>query len=205
MGVRHGRIGAIPVRLLRVSFSGEMAYEVYAPARCGEAMWQALADAGRAFALVIYGVEALGALRIEKGHVAGAEIEGRTTLADMGLARMASRKKPFVGSALMQREGLADEARPQLVGLEVATGDAALRAGAILCEPGRHHGHGIGFVSSVTFSPALGKHIALGFVSGGMAREGQVIDAVFPMRGEVRAVRVRSPHFVDPEGARLNV
>jgi methylglutamate dehydrogenase subunit C len=90
------------------------------------------------------------------------------------------------------------------VGLEVATGDAALRAGAILCEAGRHHGHGIGFVSSVTFSPALGRHIALGFVSGGMARDGQVIDAVFPMRGEVRAVRVRSPHFVDPEGARLN-
>jgi len=143
-------------------------------------------------------------LRIEKGHVAGAEIEGRTTLADMGLARMASKKKPFIGSALMQREGLVDAKRPQLVGLEAATLDVALRAGAILCEPGRHQGHGIGFVSSVTFSPALGRHIALGFVAGGMAREGEVIDAIFPMRDEVTAVRVRSPHFVDPEGARLN-
>ena len=128
MGVRRGRIGKIPVRLLRVSFSGEMAYEVYAPAGFGEALWQAIYDAGRAVDLVPYGVEALGTLRIEKGHVAGAEIEGRTTLADMGLARMASRKKPFIGSALMQREGLVDAKRPQLVGLEVANGDLALRA-----------------------------------------------------------------------------
>ena len=204
MGVRHGHLGKMPVRLLRVSFSGEMAFEVYAPAGFGETMWQTMVDAGRALDLIVYGVEALGALRVEKGHVAGAEIEGRTTLADMGLARMASTKKPFIGSALMQREGLVDGKRPQLVGLEAATGDVALRAGAILCEPGRHHGHGIGFVSSVTFSPALGRHIALGFVAGGMARDGEVVDAIFPMRGEVTAVRVRSPHFVDPEGSRLN-
>jgi len=204
MGVRHGHLGTIPVRLLRVSFSGEMAFEVYAPAGYGEAMWQALADAGSTFDLVVYGVEALGALRVEKGHVAGAEIEGRTTLADMGLARMASKKKPFIGSTLMQREGLVDGDRPQLVGLEAAGGDVALRAGAILCEPGRHQGHGIGFVSSVTYSSALGRHIALGFVAGGMAREGEIVDAIFPLRREVTAVRVRSPHFVDPEGTRLN-
>ena len=76
--------------------------------------------------------------------------------------------------------------------------------GAILCERGRHEGHGIGFVSSATYSPALGKHIAIGFVAGGSARQGEVIDAVFPMRGEITAVRVRSAHFVDPEGVRLN-
>lgn len=204
MGVRHGHIGALPVRLLRISFSGELAYEVYTPAGFGEDLWQTVSDAGRAFGLVTYGVEALGALRIEKGHVAGAEIDGRTTLADMGLARMASMKKPYIGSALMRREGLADGNRPQLVGLEAASGDIALRAGAILCEPGRHQGHGIGFISSVTYSPALGRHIAMGFVAGGMSREGKLIDAVFPLRGEVTAVRVRSPHFVDPEGARLN-
>ncbi|MSQ64528.1 MAG: sarcosine oxidase subunit alpha family protein [Betaproteobacteria bacterium] len=204
MGVRQGHLGAIPVRLLRISFSGEMAYEIYAPAGCGETLWRAISDAGPAFDLVPYGIEALGALRIEKGHVAGAEIDGRTTLADMGLARMASKKKPFIGSALMQREGLLDAHRPQLVGLESASGDMALRAGAILCEPGRHQGHGIGFVSSVTYSPALGRHVALGFVSRGLSREGDVIDAVFPLRGEVTPVRVRSAHFVDPEGRRLN-
>ena len=204
MGVRHGNIGSIPVRVLRISFSGELAYEIYTPAGFGEALWQTVGEAGRAFGLVTYGIEALGALRIEKGHVAGAEIDGRTTLADMGLARMASKKKPYIGSVLMQREGLLDGNRPQLVGLEAANGDIELRAGAILCEPGQHEGHGIGFVSSVTYSPALGRHIAIGFVAGGMSREGKLIDAVFPLRGEVTTVRVRSPRFVDPEGARLN-
>jgi sarcosine oxidase subunit alpha len=204
MGVREGRADGMPVRVMRISFSGEMAYEVYAPAGCGESLWQTICDAGRAVGLVPYGVDALGALRIEKGHVAGGEIEGRTTLADMGLARMASARKPFIGGALAQREGLLAPDRPQLVGLEAAEDDVALRAGAILCERGRHEGHGIGFVSSATYSPALGRHIALGYVSGGMARNGEVIDAVFPMKNEVAAVRVRSQHFFDAEGARLN-
>jgi sarcosine oxidase subunit alpha len=204
MGVRDGRADGIPVRVMRISFSGEMAYEVYAPAGFGEALWQTIHESGRTVGLVPYGVEALGVLRIEKGHIAGGEIEGRTTLADMGLARMASTKKPFIGDALAQREGLLVPDRPRLVGLEAAEGDMPLRAGAILCERGRHEGHGIGFVSSATYSPALGRHIALGFVAGGMARNGEVIDAVFPMKSEVAAVRVRSPHFFDAEGARLN-
>ncbi|MCL4181994.1 MAG: sarcosine oxidase subunit alpha family protein [Burkholderiaceae bacterium] len=204
MGVRHGHLGEAPVRLLRISFSGERAYEVYTPAGYGEAVWEAIRAAGKGDGMVVYGTEALSILRIEKGHVAGAEIEGRTTLADLGLGRMASRKKPFVGSTLARREGLSDAGRPQLVGLEPCQQGVALRAGSILCEPGEHRGHGIGFVSSVTFSPALGRNIAIGFVSGGMAREGKTVDAVFPLRNEVVPVRIASPHFVDPEGERLH-
>ena len=118
MGVRHGHAGEIPVRVLRISFSGELAYEAYTSAGYGEALWQRLFDEGQGLDLVIYGSEALGALRIEKGHVAGPELDGRTTLADLGLDRMASTKKPFVGGTLMQREGLAETDRPRLVGLE---------------------------------------------------------------------------------------
>lgn len=204
MGVRHGHIGEIPVRILRISFSGELAYELYTPAGYGEQLWRSLYEAGRGLGLVVYGTEALGILRIEKGHVAGAEIDGRTTLADLGLARMASKKKPYLGSALAGREGLSDPGRAQLVGLEPCASGASFRAGAILCEPGQHSGHGIGFVSSVTYSPALGRHIGLGFVAGGMARRGASIDAIFPMKNEVTAVRVTSPQFVDPEGERLH-
>jgi len=204
MGLRHGHIGDIPTRLLRVSFSGELAYEVYTAAGYGQQMWQTLIDAGRGFGLVPYGTEALGALRIEKGHVAGPELDGRTSLADLGLSRMGSTKKPFIGGALARREGLRDTDRPQLVGLELADGDGKLRAGAILCEIGEHTGHGVGFVSSVTYSPDLKKHIGLGLLSGGAKRQGEVVDAIFPLRGEVIPVRVRSPHFVDPEGERLN-
>jgi sarcosine oxidase subunit alpha len=236
MGVAHGHAGDLPVRILRVSFSGERAYEVYTPAGYGMDLWQMLCDRGSDLDLTVYGVEALGALRTEKGHVAGPELDGRTTLADLGLAGMASGGKPFLGGALAKREGLADASRPQLVGLELAEGTGTLRAGAILCDPAAryrrafakgspvlsdhapdlaaaaftaangsgHMGHGIGFVSSVTWSPELGRTIALGFVAGGASRIGEEIDAAFPLRGELTRLRVTSPHFVDPEGERLH-
>ena len=204
MGIDHGQLNGIPVRLNRLSFSGEMAYEIYVPAGYGEEVWQTIYDAGQSYGLVPYGSEALNILRTEKGHVSGPEMDGRTTLADLGLGRMASRKKSFVGSALMQREGLVDSSRPQLVGLTPVGNKEEFSAGAILCEPGQHRGHGIGHVSSVAYSPELATTIGLGFVSGGMSRQGDLIDAVFPLHGEVTAVRVVSPHFVDPEGARLH-
>ena len=72
------------------------------------------------------------------------------------------------------------------------------------CEPGQHKGHGIGFISSVAYSPELAKNIGLGFVSGGLSRQGDLIDAVSPLRGEVAVVRVVAPHFVDPDGVRVN-
>jgi glycine cleavage system aminomethyltransferase T len=204
MGVREGRIGDIPVRVHRVSFSGELAYELFTQAGFGEALMQRLVDTGRPLDLVLYGVEALGALRIEKGHVAGSEIDGRTTLEDLGLGRMASRRKLFIGSVLRQREALQDPERPRLVGLVPADKAARLRTGAII-QPhgGPHAGHGLGHVSATTWSPQLGHDIALGFVAGGLGREGQLVDACYPLAGEVVTVRVTSPRFVDPEGARL--
>ena len=204
MGVCHGHINDIPIRLNRLSFSGEMAYEIYVAAGYGEQVWQAIYDAGQPFGLVPYGTEALNILRTEKGHVAGPEIDGRTSLSDLGMGRMASRKKPFVGNTLMQRDGMVDTQRPQLVGLEPVSDRGEFRAGAILCERGQHQGHGIGRVSSVAYSPELARNIGLGFASGGLSRQGDLIDAVFPLRGEVTAVRIVSPHFVDPEGARLH-
>ncbi len=203
MGIGHGHLDGVPVRVSRLSFSGEMAYEVYAPAGHGERIWQAIFDAGQAWGIVPYGTEALNILRTEKGHVAGPELDGRTSLADLGMGRMASRKKPFVGSALMQREGLIDPARPQLVGLKPVSDRGEFRAGAILCERQQHSGHGIGYISSVAYSPELATTIGLGFVSGGLSRRGDLVDAVFPLRKEVTAVRIVSPHFVDPEGERL--
>jgi heterotetrameric sarcosine oxidase alpha subunit len=205
MGIQQGHLGDIPVRLVRLSFSGELAYEVYTPAGYGQQVWQGIVDAGQEYGIAPYGTEALNILRIEKGHVAGPELDGRTNLGDLGMGRMASKKKPFIGRTLMQREGMVDDRRPQLVGLEAAGDAGKLRAGAILCEQGHHNGHGLGFVSSVAYSPELAKNIGLAFVAGGLSRRGEVIDAVFPLRGEVSPVRIVSPHFVDPDGERLNV
>jgi sarcosine oxidase subunit alpha len=200
----HALLGDIPVRLHRMSYSGELAYEVYVPAGFGAAAWDALAEAGRAFDLAPYGTEAMGALRIEKGHVAGAEIEGRTTLRDLGLAGLASSKKPFVGSVLAGRPALQDPERPTLVGLRIAGSEGA-RAGALIFGPeGATEGHGEGWVSSTTHSVALGGPIALGLLARGAERHGETVRVVDFVGDGRWTAEVVSPHFHDPEGARQN-
>jgi glycine cleavage system aminomethyltransferase T len=205
MGVRDAQIGDILVRIHRISFSGELAYEVYTPAGYGEALWDRLLEAGRPLGLVFYGLEALGALRIEKGHVAGSEIDGRTTLDDLGLGQMASRKKFFIGAVLRRREALESPDRPRLVGFVPVDKSQRLLSGAII-QPhkGPHAGHGLGHVSATTFSPQLGHDVALGFVAGGLRRDGEIVDACYPLRNEVVAVQVTSPRLFDPEGTRLH-
>ncbi|MCP5112796.1 MAG: sarcosine oxidase subunit alpha family protein, partial [bacterium] len=185
MGVRETVYKGMPVRVFRISFSGELAYEVATPSGFGEAIWQAIYDAGPSHGLCLYGTESLGALRIEKGHFAGNEIDGRASVEDLGLGRMASSKKQFVGSVMRQREGIMDGNRPRYVGLEPVNPKEKLRGGALIHEHGgNHYGHGLGHVSSTTYSPALGRFIGLGFVSGGLERyEGKLVDACYPLKG----------------------
>ena len=123
-------------RIYRLSFSGELAYEVSVPARLGDALIRHLFDAGQPFEVTPYGSEALGVMRIEKGHPAGNELNGQTTAADLGLGRMMSKKKDFIGRIMAQRQGLVDPARPTLVGLKPLDRARSLRAGAHLLSPG---------------------------------------------------------------------
>jgi sarcosine oxidase subunit alpha len=204
MGIVHGAIGGVPVMICRLSFSGELAYEVYARAGHGQHMWDALMAAGEPFGIVPYGLEALGTLRIEKGHVTGAEIDGRTTARDLHLSWMLSKKKPFVGSAMMDREGLVAEDRIQLVGL-VSLDGRALAGGAHIVEhDDRTLSGSIGHVTSVCFSPALGKYVALALVKGGKARHGSRAFVSDPLRGRFGPVAIVSHHFFDPEGSRMH-
>ena len=119
--------------ICRLSFSGEMAFEVYSGAGHGTHVWEALIEAGKPFGMVPYGLEALGTLRIEKGHVTGAEIDGRTTARDLHLDWMLSKKKPFIGSMTMDREGLVATDRVALVGL-VSLDNRPLAGGAHIVE-----------------------------------------------------------------------
>jgi sarcosine oxidase subunit alpha len=206
LAARNGVIAGVPIRVFRVSYSGELAYEIAAPADCGAAVWEALLAAGAAFGIAPYGLEAMGVLRIEKGHVAGAEIDGRTTPADLGLARLVSRKKNFVGCHLLRRLALADPARPALVGLVPADGTTPIRAGAQLTEdPSAPASVALlGHVTSATHSPALGHPIALGLLREGAARKGGEIVAASPLFGEAVRCRVVDPVFYDCEGVRQN-
>ncbi|MEM9631657.1 MAG: sarcosine oxidase subunit alpha family protein [Pseudomonadota bacterium] len=197
-------IGGVKVRIHRMSYSGELAYEIYIPAGYGRHVWEILQAAGKEHNLRPYGTEAMGALRIEKGHIAGPEIEGRTTLKDLGLEGFASSKKPFVGSILRKRPVLEDPARPTLVGLEIE-GKTGAKAGSILFPAtGETKGHGDGWVSSTTYSPALGKNIALGLLKNGKTRSGETIRVVNFVGNETLSAKVVSHHFFDPEGERQN-
>ncbi|MGD1879251.1 MAG: sarcosine oxidase subunit alpha family protein [Kiloniellaceae bacterium] len=206
MGVRKGHLNGVPVLVARLSFSGELAYEVYCGAHHGESVWTRILEAGKPFGMIPYGVEALGTLRIEKGHVAGPELDGRTTAEDLGLASMVSTKKPFIGSSMYQREGLTDPARLKLVGFVSAKGDK-IRPGAHLVSAGDTASppKSLGHITSTTYSPALEKYIALGLLEDGPNRIGETLVATYPLKNIDVEVEVVSSHFFDPDGSRMHV
>ena len=196
-----------PARLFRISFSGELAYELAVPARWGDGAVRAVMAAGEPLGVVPYGMEALGTMRIEKGHVAGAELNGTTTAQDLGLGRMMSTQKDYIGRVLAGRPGLTASDRPALIGVKPSRAQARLRAGAHFLRTGARPSlaNDEGFISSVTFSPTLGHWIGLGFLSGGRERIGERIRAHDPLSGgDVDLeVEVTNPVFYDPDGKRL--
>jgi heterotetrameric sarcosine oxidase alpha subunit len=205
MGIVHGEISGAPVMICRLSFSGEMAFEVYSGAGYGTHVWEALIEAGKPFGLVPYGLEALGTMRIEKGHVTGAEIDGRVTARDLHLDWMLSKKKPFVGSMMMDREGLVAPDRLQLVGI-LSLDNRPLNGGAhIVEELDRDNPRGsIGHMTAACYSPVLGRHIGLALVKAGKDRRGTRAFISDPLRKRFGPVEIVSHHFYDPEGKRMH-
>lgn len=206
MGVTKAALkGDISAWIARISFSGELAFEVFVEAGYGEAMMDLIDGAAKAADGCLYGLEALGTLRIEKGHVTGAELDGRVTLDDAGLGKMASRKKAFIGDALRQRPELNRENRPQLVGIFPKNRSQNFNAGALLISPGDEEGFGEGWVTAVTHSPALGHWIGLGYISGGQRLwADKPVTATDPLRKNDIAVEIVSPHMFDPTGERMH-
>ena len=128
-------------RLFRISFSGEMAYEIAVPARSGEALIRQLFEAGADMGVTAYGLESLNVMRIEKGHMTGNELNGQTTAYDLGLGRMCSTQKDYVGATMARRASLLEPARPRLVGIRTLDPKARLAGGMhFVPEGGRAHG-----------------------------------------------------------------
>jgi heterotetrameric sarcosine oxidase alpha subunit len=195
-------VEGVAARLFRISFSGEEGYEIAVPAPYGEALFRDLLARAETLGGGAYGMEALNVLRIEKGFITHAEIHGRITAFDIGMAKMVSAKKDCIGKAAASRPGLTGPDREQLVGLRC---DAAIGAGAHLFNPGDtvHRENDQGYVTSVCWSPTLGTNLALAFLKNGRARLGQRIRLVDHMRKVDVLCEVTDPVFLDPEGAKL--
>ncbi|MEZ5661565.1 MAG: sarcosine oxidase subunit alpha family protein [Burkholderiaceae bacterium] len=197
--------GGIRARLFRISFSGELAYELAVGANHGDAVAEWLIRAGAPLGVCAYGTEALAVLRIEKGFVTHAEIDGRVVPDDLGMGRMASKAREFIGRAMLARSALQASGRPQLVGLMPQDRHSRLPAGAHLLNPGSpatmadDQGH----VSSACYSPTLGHPVALGLLRDGRARHGQSVRVWDGLRGLDVLATVCDPVFVDPGRERL--
>ncbi len=199
--------GGMPARLFRISFSGELAYEVAVPARYGNSLMSVLMEAGEEFDAVPYGLEALGVMRIEKGHAAGNELNGQTSAHNLGMGRMVSQTKECIGNVLSQRPEMLRDDAVKLVGFKPVDPARKLIAGSHFVAKGNAPvmANDEGWMTSVAHSPSLGHSIGLGFIAAGDTRMGETVRAVSPVHGVEMDVEICSAHFIDPEGERLRV
>lgn len=206
MAVREGHIGARDVRLFRVSFTGELGFEVNVPASLGPAVWERIMAAGVKYGITPYGTEAMHVLRAEKGYIiVGQDTDGTVTPNDAGLDWAIGKKKiDFVGKRSLQRPDLQRADRKQLVGLLTEDPSIVLDEGAqIVADPSQSIPMAmIGHVTSSYWSDTLGRSIALALVAGGRARTGETLS--IPMPDHIIRATVTDTVFHDREGARLN-
>ena len=197
--------GGLRARLFRISFSGELAYEIAVPTAYGDALMRRIMEAGDEFDITPYGTEALGVMRIEKGHAAGNELNGTTTAANLGMGRMVSTKKDSIGAVLSRREGLNRIGDLRQVGIKPVNANDPVPAGAHLMNATGpvDAAHDQGYATSACYSPILGHAIAIGFLKNGSERMGEKMRLVSPLTNVDVEVEIVSAHFVDPEGERL--
>ncbi len=207
MAIREGKICGVPTRLMRVSFTGELGFEINVPADYGRSVWEAVWERGEPVGMVAYGTEAMHVMRAEKGFIiVGQDTDGTVTPEDAGVAWAIGKKKSdFVGIRGLKRTDLVAEGRRQLIGLRTRDARIVLEEGAqIVDDPNQQIPMKmIGFVTSSYWSETLGHSIAMALVEDGFKRKGETL--YVPMPNETIAVEVCDPIFYDKEGARLNV
>jgi sarcosine oxidase subunit alpha len=207
MSVREGTVAGIAARVMRISFSGELAYEVNVPANFGRSVWEVLMEAGREHGITPYGTEAMHLLRAEKGYIiVGQDTDGSVTPLDLGMHALVSKDKEFLGRRSLSRSDTASPDRKRLVGLLARDPLFVLPEGAqvVAARTGRDSTVSLGHVTSSYRSPTLERSIALALVRRGRER---MVEQVFIALRDGRRVpaTVSSPVFYDPEGARQRV
>ncbi|MCY1316758.1 Sarcosine oxidase subunit alpha [compost metagenome] len=206
MSVAEGKICGVPTRLFRMSFTGELGFEVNVPADYGQAVWEAIWARAEPMGACAYGTETMHVLRAEKGYIiVGQDTDGTLTPDDAGLSWAVSKKKPdFVGIRGLKRPDLVKDGRKQLVGLLTKDPKVVLEEGAqIVADPNQPKPMTmLGHVTSSYWSENCGRSIALAMVAGGRERLGQTL--YVPMADRTIAVEVSDMVFFDKEGGRLH-
>jgi sarcosine oxidase subunit alpha len=204
MDLRDAEVAGVPARVCRISFSGELAFEINVAGWHGLGMWEAVMEAGKGYGITPYGTETMHVLRAEKGYViVGQDTDGTVTPQDLGLDWLVAKNKgDFVGRRSFRRLDTARPDRKQLVGLlPVQPSDRLPEGAQLVADPGDGtSAHMIGHVTSSYDSPALGGAFALALLESGRERHGATVYA--PLIGRTVAAKVVDPVFYDPEGSR---
>ena len=203
MSIADAQVCGVRMRLMRVSFTGELGFEVNVPSDHGRMVWEAILERGRAYGMTPYGTETMHVLRAEKGYiVVGQETDGTVTPGDVGLGWAIGKAKPdFVGKRSLSRPAMAHSNRKQLVGILTDDPSMVLEEGAQLTSRDEAQ-RSLGHVTSSYASSTLGRSIALALVEGGRSRIGSILR--MPTPGRVIDVQVVAPIFYDREGSRIN-
>ncbi len=205
MSWRAGTVAGLSARVMRISFTGELSFEINVAADHGLALWTALVHAGEKYGITPFGTETMHVLRAEKGFIiAGQETDGTVTPLDLGLEKMVSKAKDFIGRRSLARADCLREDRKQLVGLRTADPQEVLPEGAQIAAapPGQPPVPMIGHVTSSYWSANLEHSIALALVRGGRARHGETV--WLPLERDVAKATVCEPVFLDPAGERMH-
>ena len=205
MGYKENDLFGVPARIFRISFSGELAYEINVESGYGVFMWEKIMELGKEMDIEPYGTEALSTLRIEMGHVAGSEIDGRTIASDLSLDGMLSKKKDFIGKRSLNRKAFIEDNREKIVGVVPIDKKTMIPEGSHLVSnsdaelPNLKLGH----ISASCWSVEYNNPFSLAILKNGKKRIGEKLYALSSLKNKSIPVEIVSSHYVDPKGERV--
>ncbi len=205
MGYKEADLFGIPAKIYRISFSGELAYEVNVESDYGNFMWEKIIEVGKEFQIQAYGTEALSTLRIEMGHVAGSELDGRTIPHDTSLEGLVSKKKDFIGKRSLSRSAFTKPDREKIVGVVPLDKTTSIPEGSYIVKDPKAKlpNPKLGHVSASCWSVEYDNPFSLAIIKDGKNMIGQKLFAMSPLKNKTIPVEIVSSHYVDPEGKRV--
>jgi len=205
MGFKEVNLFGVPARLFRISFSGELAYEINVESGYGVFMWEKIMEIGKEMDVEPYGTEALSTLRIEMGHVAGSEIDGRTIPSDLSLDGMLSKKKDFIGKRSLNRQAFVEPTREKIVGVVPLDKKTMIPEGSHLVLDNNAYlpNPKLGHISASCWSVEYNNPFSLAILKDGKKKIGEKLYALSPLKNKSIPVEIVSSHYVDSKGERV--